>query len=456
MPVAQFVPIIGSGFDQTAAQQFQWQQFNRQQDADNFARANAAQHDYNNYLLQLNQLQRQDVATADQYAEHADTLAYNRALQAANMAERARQFDINTELAEQQWEQDWRIQNAAETAKAAEQERQEAKYLDEIAQAAENIAPEYNSTRKAVDELQSKALAQQRAVLKSAGDILAGLPEEDRGKITYNGKRFVPVPALINDQAALATANLADAQMADVVSDYAETTKALEFQQKYLADLTKQIGQYRLQVTKDKDDYFLVSPLHKGKKFGKILEEAKAKTTVASEEPVPFIPSGVVGEAQAAFRLPTPDEQRVAAGFTTWNTPPAVFGNAPIPRAAFVPTEFLTQTPTATPAEAAPEGPAPIVFQPDRVSTMRTLRNAPGVLSRGVSEFLAGPRGPQASRGFVPFARQVMQAAIGEPERWLEPVKSDRVRVLSPDGVIGTIPKSQLEESIKLGYKRFQ
>lgn len=332
MPVAQFVPVIGGGFDQDAAQQFQWQQFNRQQDADNFARANAAQRDYNNYLSQLNQLQRQDVATADQYAERADTLAYNRGVDAARRAELARQFDINTKLAEK----DLKIRADAVTAKDAAQKEQEKNYLDyldEIAQAAENLAPEYNATRRAVDELQSKVLSQQKAVLKSAGEIAASLPEEDRGNIVYDGKRFKPVPMKVNDPKALGAANLANAKLADAVSDYAETTKKLEFQQKYLADLTKQVGQYRLQVTKDGDNYFLVSPLHKGKKFGKILAEAKA-----ADEPAPFVPSGIEQAARATFRMPTPEELSMSGDVR--------FG---VPNQPLIPTEGgeLSFSPTA-------------------------------------------------------------------------------------------------------------
>lgn len=455
MPVAQFVPVIGSSFDQTAAQQFQWQQFNRQQDADNFARANAAQRDYNNYLLQLNQLQRQDVATADQYAQQADIQNYNRALQAANRAELARQFDINTRLAEK----DLKIRGDAVTAKDTAQKEQEKNYLDEIAQAAENIAPEYNATRRAVDELQSKVLSQQKAVLKSAGEIAASLPEEDRGNIVYDGKRFKPVPMKVNDPKALGAANLANAKLADAVSDYAETTKTLEFQQKYLADLTKQIGQYRLQVTRDGDNYFLVSPLHKGKKFGKILAEAKQDAAEAT----PVIPAGIEQAAQVTFRMPSADELTAGGqsrspfpGVTMPGPEPSQFSSSLVPTAAFVPTTSFNPTPSEASTEIAPEGPAPVVFQPDRVSAMRKLANAPGVVARGVNEFLAGPTGPVSSRGFVPFVRQVTQAAIGKPEQWLEPVPPGRVRVQSPTGVIGTIPEAQLEASVKLGYKLFQ
>lgn len=455
MPVAQFVPVIGSGFDQTAAQQFQWQQFNRQQDADNFARANAAQRDYNNYLLQLNQLQRQDVATADQYAERADTLDYNRGVEAARRAEYARQFDVNTKLAEQ----DLKARSGVITDKAAAQKEQEQAYLDEIAQAAENIAPEYNSTRKAVDRLQSKALAQQRAVLKSAGNILAELPESERGMITYDGKRFKPVPMRVNDEKALGAANIANAKLADVVSDYAETTQALDFQQKYLADLTKQIGQYRLQVTQDGDNYFLVSPLHKGKKFGKILAEAKQDAAEAA----PLIPVGIEQDAQVTFRMPSADELSAGGqslspfpGITMPGPEPSQFSSAPVPTAAFVPTASFNPSQSEAPGEVVSEGPGPVVFAPDRVSVARTLKNAPGVVVRGVNEFLSGPSGPVASRGLIPFAKQVTQAAIGKPEQWLEPVPPGRVRVQSPAGVIGTIPQAQLAESIKLGYKLFQ
>lgn len=299
MPVAQFVPVIGGGFDQDAAQQFQWQQFNRQQDADNFARANAAQHDYNNYLSQLNQLQRQDVATADQYAERADTLAYNRAVEAARRAEYARQFDINAKLNAE----DLKLRGDALKSKTTDQAQQQKDYLEEIAQAAENLAPAYNATRRAVEELQSKSLTQQKDVLKSAGEIAAALPEEDRGNIAYDGKRFKPVPMKVNDEKALAAANLANAKLADAISLYAETAKALEFRQKELNDLSKQIGQYRLQVKKEGSDYFLVSPLHKGKKFGTILAEAKS-----AAEPTPFVPAGIEEAARATFRMPNPEE----------------------------------------------------------------------------------------------------------------------------------------------------
>lgn len=401
MPVAQFVPVIGGGFDQDAAQQFQWQQFNRQQDADNFARANAAQRDYNNYLSQLNQLQRQDVDVADQYAERADTQAYNRGIEAARRAELARKFDINTKLAEK----DLKIRGEAVTERNAAQKEQEKNYLDEIAQAAENIAPEYNATRRAVDELQSKVLSQQKAVLKSAGEIAASLPEEDQGNIVYDGKRFKPVPMKVNDPKALGAANLANAKLADAVSDYAETTKTLEFQQKYLADLTKQVGQYRLQVTKDGDNYFLVSPLHKGKKFGTLLKEAKA-----ADEPAPFVPAGIEQAARATFRMPSADELSAGGqslspfpGITMPGPEPSQFSSAPVPTAAFVPTASFNPSQSEAPGEVVSEGPGPVVFAPE-----------------------------------------------------LEPVAPGRVRVQSPTGVVGTIPESQLEASIKLGYKLFQ
>jgi hypothetical protein len=404
MPVAQFVPVIGSGFDQTAAQQFQWQQFNRQQDADNFARANAAQRDYNNYLLQLNQLQRQDVGLADQYAERADVMAHNRAMEAQRRAENARQFDINARLAQVDFAQ----REKALQARASEQAQEEKDYLDEIAQAAENLAPEYNTTRRAVDQLQAKALEQQRAVLKSAGDITAGLSEEERGLISYDGKRFRPVPMLVNDPKALGAANIANAKLADAVSDYAETQQMLEFQQKYLGDLTKQIGQYRLQVTQDGDNYFLVSPLHKGKKFGKILAEAKQDAAEAA----PLIPVGIEQDAQVTFRMPSADELSAGGqslspfpGITMPGPEPSQFSSAPVPTAAFVPTASFNPSQSEAPGEVVSEGPGPVVFAPDQ---------------------------------------------------WLEPVPPGRVRVQSPAGVIGTIPQAQLAESIKLGYKLFQ
>jgi hypothetical protein len=157
------------------------------------------------------------------------------------------------------------------------------------------------------------------------------MPVNDRMLVTYAGLKvgFKPVPTQVNNPAALAAANTANAKLSDAIASYHDVEAKLKFYAPRLADLDRSIRQYRLNVIKQGDSYVLASPLHNNRIFGSALKSAKQ---VEEEPSGPFVPN-------ALFRPPTESEWQMSGG------PPIV------PPSQFIPFEASLPTP---PAGAAP------------------------------------------------------------------------------------------------------
>lgn len=88
-----FQPIIGGGFDQLAGQHQFWGQFNASQDAQNIARREQANREYNDWLGNVSQLQRAEAAQQDLWAREDISQALTRKAQERRETEATRQFE---------------------------------------------------------------------------------------------------------------------------------------------------------------------------------------------------------------------------------------------------------------------------------------------------------------------------------------------------------------------------
>jgi hypothetical protein len=94
MPIPDFVPLIGSGFDALAGQQAAWAGFNRNVEEGNLQRAAAAEIAQNRWLQEAASAQAASEDRDLQSRMRADEIARNNAAVMRQEAEQKRQFDV--------------------------------------------------------------------------------------------------------------------------------------------------------------------------------------------------------------------------------------------------------------------------------------------------------------------------------------------------------------------------
>jgi len=162
MAVADFVPLIGSGFDSLANQRLQWETFNRGVEEANLARASQAEDRQNNWLAQVAQMnqQREDQNIARQLS--ADQTARAMAASEADRRERADQFQQQFKESQKEFA-DTQKQKETQFAKSLEYGREQiaqAKKIKEFsvdqrgAALAQHYAIAHNDSEKAQFDLQ--------------------------------------------------------------------------------------------------------------------------------------------------------------------------------------------------------------------------------------------------------------------------------------------------------------
>jgi hypothetical protein len=395
MPISTFVPVIGSGFDQVAAQQAGWAGFNANQDTANLRRRQMADEAANRWFEQLAQLQQSEAQRADAAATAAASIrqkaqadALNAQAVGAQMAEERRKFDITTKLNEKAY--------TFQQEKEAAANKKQTSYIDDFgstfaprvrdAGAAHEAAQQ--ELAKASDDLMRVQAEWRRIIPNSQWNPKTGQIEKVdplTGKIvpwpTTDAKEFRSglEKDVSNDYEAAQKAN---EQFSEARAKYQEAiikSKQAEEDWKGIQKLTSTPDIYP--IRRDDGTWGLHSPVTKQDYFARALAEAK-KNAAAAVTPLPNAPATAL------------------TSFQGW-TDTTQTGTAPL------------FTPVVAPA------PSP---------------TGPGLSMPNVPMFGGNP------------------ATFGQGAGWAAPVVQ-RVRVRSPQGATGTIPASQLQAAISKGYK---
>lgn len=96
MPLSDFVPLIGSGFDSLANQRLQWETFNRGIEEANLARATAAETRQDNWLAQVAKMNQQ--REEENFQRQMDADAYGRQLALQRESEATRQRERTEDI----------------------------------------------------------------------------------------------------------------------------------------------------------------------------------------------------------------------------------------------------------------------------------------------------------------------------------------------------------------------
>lgn len=175
MPVSDFVPLVGSGFDALANQRMGWEQFNANIENQNLARAERAQQQQDNWLAQVAAMNEQrDQQNFDRQLQ-AD--AYGRQLNLQNQQEATRQRE-----------------RAEDTSRAAKQFQQQMdygkNYLDQQQKIAEEKITASEKNKELVLDSQGQHLAANYQGLQNTQEQTSKVLEDLRSKIDDVGSQL--------------------------------------------------------------------------------------------------------------------------------------------------------------------------------------------------------------------------------------------------------------------------
>ncbi|HUD73466.1 MAG TPA: hypothetical protein VMQ76_00225, partial [Terracidiphilus sp.] len=267
MPTAGFQPVIGGGFDQDAAQQMQWAQYNRGVDEANMARAERANSAYSQWLQQVSQTQREDASRAG--AQDA---------QAGREAESARQFDVQTGLSKDQH------QIEREKIKAAEAKDKALK--DETLKTHENFGKNFVDDAKSASQdfldantAHSKALEAMKTEAASWQQQIPGTKYNPRTNELEQANRLVPIaPELLPKMQA------ANESLGKVQARYLEAKQDLDYKTKTLNTVQQHAYQNGYIIKGSGKDAYIYSPTL-NKSFGQMVKEAGGNVLHGTQDP---------------------------------------------------------------------------------------------------------------------------------------------------------------------------
>ena len=338
MPTATFQPVIGSGFDQVAAQQFGWAQHNARQDASNIARGNEAQQNWNRYLASLADLERSDVQQQErmQWADRAQS--ENLAAARRQEASRRREFDIKVQLDKAQL----KAQAAQWDFARKENDLLEQQDAQQIINAGEMLAPEFNAVAKARDKAAEAWDAAQRDINTIGNGLLrtdlAGVADVtyDPRSMTFRhvrqnlGMTIANLPEDVQQKVFKAQAAVDAAKAERESAKIALDQAALLFE-----PAAKMVGQYGFAPVRDASgDWVLKHPHPRvNRTFKGMVQEARAALP-PPPPPTPWQPPE--GSLGASLLAPPPQAQftpniEAATATGTMAPPPAPGGQAGVP-----------------------------------------------------------------------------------------------------------------------------
>jgi hypothetical protein len=244
---ANTVPLIASSFDALNSQRFAWTNRNDQVEAQNIARANAAQEQQNRYRFDVSRMQ-QEAAIRDAAArEAAQRESLNLLLGARADRENTRRFDIQTGLTRDQIKvQERRYQFAAD---------KERKELADADKTVENYAEEFRkplfSIGKKRDASESEYMQAQQEFEQQAQRLESLPSDQDLLKLTPGS----PEKEKITKEVAEAKAAFSKAQGRLAI---AKETFALA--ERDFSGLAKEAQDFGLSVKRDGDKYAFFRP----------------------------------------------------------------------------------------------------------------------------------------------------------------------------------------------------
>lgn len=312
MPLPSFVPVIGSGFDADAAQQYQWAGFNQRQDEANMRRAQIADEAANNWFTRLASMQQQENERRDRLDQAQQESDRRNAIVSGQIEyakqqdkEGARRFDIQQKLAEKEFE-----------FKKNATEEQQKKQLKLVSNFATNFVPEFQDSAQKIEEAQAEHAKAERELLTKKSEIESD-PAFPQGKAHYDprSQEFVRNEIVRGQPVALEPKQLeflqsANKELSGLGADFLTAKAALDFRMKDFIEKQKQANQYSLVPKKADGKWVLYSP-DLDITFGQ--EVKNAKKEAAFQE---FPTSG----AWAGFSNPAaPAPTRTATDNTGWN-----------------------------------------------------------------------------------------------------------------------------------------
>lgn len=457
--IPNFVPVIGSGFDQVAAQQAGWAGFSANQDAANMNRARLAEESANDWFRNLARLQQQEAQRADMAATTAESIAQkNRAdtlnyrLGAEASAESRRRFDAQQKLAEEEFK--FRKDLTGKDL------IKQTSFIDDMGT---SLAPRFAAAGSAKDQAE-KDLA------KATNDFVTTQSEWTRiiPYSRWNGKtgqleKLDPISgkpvAWSNTQEAgglwgstaseFEAASAANKAFAEARSKLMQVQESHATANKTWEELNKKYASTEIFPFQREDGVWgLHSPITKQSYFAKELQKAKDKAA-AAVVPVP-------GSGWPGF------QGRQNPTMTGTAVPPLPAVTAPAPPVASQPAmqpmsalggspaSMFSQQSSAPPIPAlTPAPPTPVVpsveFQSQPNKYWAAASYPQGAFYRGAKYMFQDPKvvGELSPRGLA-------NAVFEQP-----PTPPGRVRVVSPQGKTGTIPREQLPTALASGFVIF-
>ena len=445
MPIPNFVPVIGGGFDQVAAQQFGWAGFNQRQEAENLARQQAAEQAQNQWFSNVAQMRAQENARRDSMDMTAAAEARRAASEQANLrfgaqraAEAKRQFESQQRLEEQK--QTW-----AETKDKTQRKEQNTVLADY----AKNLQPQLSSAfqeMKKAEEEQEKAVVSIMSKMSRA-QKLANFPPAEKIRLV-GGQYSVGIdPGLktyytLTDAERLAVTQANDMLAADNAAWLLADKKLKTHSDAYNGYHAQAVKLGMLPIISGSTVLLRVPEL--GETFGQMVKEAKEAKGDEGGTSLPPIWQPESGTLGASLQ---------AGDFSPINNPALIGTGPPAPGrwAGFNFAEAASPIPGVAQASSAPpyEGPSGLgaVTLGAATASSSPFVPVPGSLPVAFPQV----RSPSVSSpGPVPATTS--PAADWHFGDWMGPL-SGRVRVVSPNGKVGTIPRDQLQAALDAGYK---
>lgn len=426
MPNPSWTPVIGSGFDQDAAQQQHWAGFNAQMDQANIARANAAQQNQNQWLQTAAAMRQQAIDRQGAADDAAQQQAVQQQTEAARAAESKRQFDVSADISRAGIaERDKQF-----TFTRDEQNRLERKQLDETESLAKQLAPEglqlgedHDAAQQAAAEADANLAA---AVARNQPKLPSGSFKWVNGVNEWQNNDRNPATK-DKTQEVVDASNEA---LAGIRAAHAKAKSDLTAAQQALAAFQNRIPK---ELHFNQNDYSIYSIPHKTRYGGQTSSDNEGDGGVTSKSKVKAPPGDVTGGAGEAasmangFSFTPPASPELPATSLPWwrqapraalalgtggaseatrnffSTPDATPPLAPIgPTAALAPPAALPapQPPAALPGPSGAPASGPVApfdgFKPSGAAPMPVTDPTSAVIARA-NRMASGTSGPTAT-----------------------------------------------------------
>lgn len=299
MAQPSFQPVIGSGFDALAAQQQFYVNANQRQDAENIAREQQANRDYNAWLGTMALMNRADTEQQNKWGREDYAFEVARQTREQGDAEQRRQFDIGVQQQKETNKLSLQSRKDEFERKLALDKKKEDEQNDVINNFGENYADTIKEKAARLEDLNKKYSDAMTEVMTYGQRVASEIGDRN---VTYDASRgkLVPLNAKLGftpeTSAKVLTAN---EQIADKSASYAWLrSQTAEAEKEW--NSAQALAQKNTFIIKGTGkDVWLYSPYTK-KSFGQMVKDAKAKDE-KTPEPTAWTP--IVTTAGPALRV---------------------------------------------------------------------------------------------------------------------------------------------------------